>query len=73
LKYGYIMEHTVSERTYIFGGETGFRTPTLPAPCTLVSETKIRRQATPYGFGLDLGKLSLRQQAIITALGLARS
>jgi hypothetical protein len=73
LKYGYIMEHTVSERTYIFGGETGFRTPTLPAPCTLVSETKIRRQATPYGFGLDLGKLSLRQQALITALGLARS
>jgi len=74
LKYGYIMEHTVSERTYTFLGPTGFRAGGVrPYDQTLVSETKIRRQATPYGFGLKFGGLSLRQQAIVTALGLAKS
>jgi len=73
LKYGYIMEHTVSERTYTYTGPTGLRSSVLPYDVVLVSETKLRRQATPYGFGLDVGKLSLRQQAIIAALGLAKS
>jgi hypothetical protein len=73
LKYGYMMEHTVSKRTYTFVGPTGFRGGALPASVSLVSETKKRVRATPYGFGLDEGKLSLRQRAIIAALGLARS
>jgi hypothetical protein len=73
LKYGYMMEHTVSERTYTFVGPTGYWGNPLPYDVILTSETKLRRQATPYGFGLDIGKLSLRQQAIVAALGLARS
>jgi len=73
LKYGYMMEHTVSERRYTFAGPTGYWGNPLPYDVVLTSETKLRRQATPYGFGLSFGGLSLRQQAIVTALGLAKS
>jgi hypothetical protein len=74
LLYGYMMEHTIATNTYTYVGNTGFRTPVAPPfDVTLVSETKIRRQATPYGFGINLSQLSKRQIAIIAALGLSRS
>nr|UJQ85594.1 MAG: hypothetical protein 1 [Leviviridae sp.] len=74
LLYGYIMEHTLRERTYTFVGETGFLPSNLrPTDVTLVVETKKRRQASPYGFGLDWEDLTPRQQAIVAALGISRS
>lgn len=73
LRYGYVMEHTVCTDTYSFAGETGFQSKiTLPV-VSFVAETKIRRKATPFGFGLSYGSLSNRQMAILSALGIARS
>lgn len=74
LLYGYMMEHTIVTRSYTFVGNTGFRDRDVrPADVTLVAETKQRRQATPYGFGVQMEGLSNRQKTIIAALGVARS
>jgi len=75
LRYGYIMEHKVTRRTYyhrgptnLWWGETAF-----PAVLTFVTETKVRRRATPFGFGVAEDSLSPRQNAIVAALGLSRT
>lgn len=73
LRYGYIMEHTVTTDTYTFSGPTGLQSGGRPAAFTLVSETKTRRKANPFGFGLTWGGLSPRQLAILAALGLSKS
>lgn len=74
LKYGYIMEHTVVRDTYDFVGPTGLHSSDVrPVPITFVTETKIRRRATPFGFGLTMGGLTPRQLSIISALGISRS
>lgn len=72
LKYGYVMETTVSERTYYFMGPTGFKSDVIPSPVTLVVTTKVRRRANPFGFGVTWGGLSPRQLSIAAALGLTR-
>jgi hypothetical protein len=73
LLYGYIMQHRVAKYTYRFVGDTGFRTSKVQPPdLTTVVETKVRRRATPYGFGLDFSSFSTRQKAIVAALGLSR-
>jgi hypothetical protein len=74
MRYGYLMEHTIATREYRleghrFSGDTDSRTDIQ----TFVTETKRRIPATPFGFGLDLGALSGRQQAIIAALGISRN
>jgi len=73
LKYGYVMEHTYASNTYIFVGPTGFSSSDLrPQPIKMVCETKLRRKATPFGFGLTWGGLSPRQMAIAAALGISK-
>jgi hypothetical protein len=73
LKYGYIMEHSVVRDTYTWSGDPRtIRGYTYPSRCTLVTETKLRRRATPFGFGLS-GGLTNRQKAIAAALGLTRT
>jgi hypothetical protein len=75
LKYGYIMEHSVVRDTLTFVGETGFkaihRSP-RPPELVLVTEVKLRRRATPFGFGLNLSSLTGRQKSILAALGMSR-
>jgi hypothetical protein len=67
------MEHTVSSNTYTHIGPSGFKFEGLNAPAiSLVSETKVRRKANPFGFGITWAGLSQRQQAIAAALGLTR-
>jgi len=73
LKYGYIMEHSIARDSYRFSGPTGFKTEVSPSVVTLVTETKVRRKATPFGFGLTLGGLSSTQKAIMAALGMSRA
>lgn len=73
LRYGYIMEHSIVRDTYTFVGPTGFRSSAMPQQWVLVTETKLRRKATPFGFGFDLSSLTSQQAAILAALGLARS
>jgi len=72
MKYGYIMEHSLIRDTYTYYGDTGLETPVVPQAITLVSETKVRRQANPFGFGVTWEGLSPRQIAIAVALGLTK-
>jgi len=73
IRYGYIMEHSIVRDVYVFEGETGFLPGYSGRPATLVlqTEVKLRRKATPFGFGLSTG-LTSRQAAIVAALGASR-
>jgi len=75
LRYGYIMEHKVTRRTYYHRGPTNlwWGESAFPAVLTFVTETKVRRRATPFGFGVAEDSLSPRQNAIVAALGLSRT
>jgi len=74
LLYGYMMEHSVHSYTYTFTGPTGFKSAgTYPTDVTLVAETKVRRQATPFGFGVNWDSFTTQQKAIVAALGLSRT
>lgn len=76
MKYGYIMEHSIVHDVYHFYGDPGI----LPGSTitgglldvSSTSEMKLRRKATPYGFGFDMSGLTSRQSAILGALGLTR-
>nr|QDH90871.1 MAG: hypothetical protein H4Bulk46242_000005 [Leviviridae sp.] len=65
MRYGYIMEHSLSVDTYIHSGNG-------VSPVTVGCEVKRRRKANPFGFGLTWGGLSPRQLAITAALGITR-
>jgi hypothetical protein len=72
LWYGYIMETSIVTDTYSmddfrFTG-SDFRVPRL----TVVTETKVRRRADPYGFGVHWDTLSTFQLSILSALGITR-
>lgn len=78
LRYGYVMETlkrerittTSSLRAYLDGLDRPY-----PHTLSLTEGYKglQRRKATPYGFGLDLGSLDLRQWAILGALGMTKA
>jgi len=73
MPYGYMMEHSIVSDMYYWVGGTNLKFgPTYPYPITLVNETKIRRKANPFGFGLTWDALDARQQSILTALGITR-
>jgi len=72
MRYGYIMEETSATNTYALDVHLkSGATYNLEQSFTTVS--KIRKRATPYGFGLSYDGFSVRQWAIIAALGLTRS
>lgn len=73
LRYGYMMEHSIVSDSYALtkGGHVGLSSGV--AGCTLVTETKVRRRANPFGFGITWDGLSSAQLAIAAALGLSRS
>lgn len=73
LMYGYLMEHSYREVSYIFVGRNPLKGGATPATVTLVNETKLRRQSSPYGFGIGWKDLSNRQKAIVAALGISKS
>jgi len=73
MRYGYIMEHTVSKSTYTFAPEGSSESDGGGvSPLTFVTETKKRRQANPFGFGLNWDGLTPRQLAIAAALGIRK-
>lgn len=73
LKYGYIMEHSKTVDTYVFSGNTDFQSENIrPSLVTLVNETKKRRKATPFGFGLTWDGFTAQQAAIAAAIGVTR-
>lgn len=73
LRYGYIMEHSVSSYSYIYSGPSALRSAPSPSIVRLTTEVKRRRKATPFGFGLTWNDFSSRQKAIAAALGISRS
>jgi hypothetical protein len=72
MRYGYVMETTTTRITDTLR-------PTLGkyGPYTLKhsygTTVKVRRRATPYGFGLDPGTFSTYQWGIIAALGISKA
>lgn len=75
LRYGYTMEHTVSKYIYTLEGSSGIvGAPRLKVPpLTMVSETKKRIPASPFGFGTTWDGLSPLQGAIAAAVGITRN
>jgi hypothetical protein len=73
MRYGYIMEHTVSRVTYSLPDFRFQYSPEVKVPpLSFVTSTKVRRQANPFGFGFSWDGLSPRQLAILLALGITR-
>lgn len=76
MRYGYIMENTISMDTYTWTQTTpGVNQTTVPlaAPVHAITNVKKRRGANPFGFGLTWDGLSTTQKAIAAALGLTHS
>jgi len=73
LAYGYMMEHTIISDTYSLTGVTDVNGDPVPIPnLTLVTETKVRQEANPYGFGVSWDGISSFQASILAALGLTK-
>lgn len=73
MPYGYMMEHSIKKYTYSTVGLTFKPNGSKPTNLVLVRETKVRRKAHPFGFGVSDGDLNPEQISILTALGLSRS
>jgi len=73
MQYGYMMETSIVEHTYTLEGGGKPNLYHLVRPLTFVTETKKRRKANPFGFGVKWTDLSSAQTAILVALGLSRS
>jgi len=72
MRYGYVMEHLRKETVYDLVGCTWADGTPASFRDTVVLDTKSRRGANPYGFGVNPGSLTPRQSAIIGALGINR-
>nr|UJQ85314.1 MAG: hypothetical protein 1 [Leviviridae sp.] len=76
MHWGYLMEHTIQEVTYHLEGcrtSSALRSgggQTVLGTQTFSSERKVRRRATPFGFGIKEEAFTPRQWSIIAALGL---
>lgn len=73
MKYGYLMEHTISTHTYLLKSATRYK-PGYPSatPVTAFYERKRRVRASPFGFGVTFEMMTPRQLAIMVALGLTK-
>nr|QDH88736.1 MAG: hypothetical protein H1Rhizo25414_000004 [Leviviridae sp.] len=73
LKYGYIMMHSIVTDTYFVTNRGRLSSPAAqPSKVVISVETKRRKKATPFGFGLTMGQFTPRQLAITAALGLTK-
>jgi hypothetical protein len=74
MRYGYMMEHTIVRDTYIRSYPRQNRYGVgVSSAVTLVTETKLRRRANPFGFGLTWEGLDDFQLSILAALGISRN
>lgn len=72
MRYGYIMEHTIVREIYT-NTDPGLKAgPSVYSDTVFVTETKTRRRANPYGFGVSWEGLSAFQLSILGALGISR-
>lgn len=76
MRYGYIMEHSVTMDTYTRERPDVFLndlSALVDNSVSLVTETKMRRRANPFGFGLTWEGLSPYQLSILASIGISRS
>lgn len=77
IKYGYLMRHTVSTYDLSVLADLGSIYYPRQGPIPVVNSYRLSRKerwkASPYGFGLNLSSLSVRQWAILVALGLTNA
>jgi len=73
MRYGYVMEKTTVTDTYTYQGSPLIGSgAVMPSPLILRTETKVRRGANPFGFGVSWDGLSSFQASILAALGITR-
>lgn len=73
LRYGYIMEHVTVRDVITRVYPRPFKDKAISVPeLVLVTETKKRLRANPFGFGITWESLSPFQLSILGALGLSR-
>jgi len=72
MQYGYFMEHTVQKVEYSLSGVVFHDQPINVPNAKLVTETKSRTRANPFGFGITWDGLSAIQAAILAAIGITR-
>jgi hypothetical protein len=73
MQYGYIMQSKTAEVTYtLTRGDLNTGLSNTALSHTVIAESKVRRTATPFGFGFDMTALNGRQSAILGALGISR-
>lgn len=70
--YGYMMQEKsiITKRHQVFS--FNYANPSTYMSVTLERHNKVRRRASPWGFGLTIDDLSTRQIAILAALGISR-
>jgi hypothetical protein len=73
MRYGYIMQQKTCKIDITLGGGGRLNDgPRSDLTLSVIAQSKIRRRATPFGFGFDMKALSGRQSAILGALGISR-
>jgi hypothetical protein len=74
MRYGYIMQQKTAEVSVTLPWQGRLNgSPQRDLIMTVNAISKVRRSATPYGFGFDMTALTGRQSAILGALGISRS
>jgi hypothetical protein len=73
MPYGYMMKETSIKKTvHNTGAITKYGQHRVSCHQSFTTTRKIRRKATPFGFGLNLTSFTSRQWAILAALGLSK-
>jgi hypothetical protein len=73
MRYGYIMQQKTAKVTYSLGWGGRLKDgPRKDLHLTIIAQSKIRRRASPFGFGFDMTALTGRQSAILGTLGISR-
>jgi len=72
MPYGYVMDEKTIKTTYTWEqeGVSSFKQPIAVSPVVVVETYKMRKQANPFGFGVEWADLSPTQLAILAALGI---
>jgi hypothetical protein len=72
MPYGYVMDEESTKQIYTWEPieQGSFKQALIVSPVIRTSVSKMRKQASPFGFGLEWADLSPTQLAILAALGI---
>jgi hypothetical protein len=72
MRYGYIMEEKTTTITNSLTKGKNYNLSGLPPPSKVITTSKVRRAANPFGFGITWEGLSPTQIAIAAAVGITQ-